>query len=474
MSKFGLQDLAAAIAKKHGLEQDKTEVLVKTFFETIEEGLYEDKSVKIKGLGTFKVVEVEPRESVNVNTGERVVIEGHEKINFSPEAALKDLVNKPFAQFETVVLNDGTDFSGLKNNPEELLENLDDDPFSMTENTEDGYERNSVKKPLKGEGTDTQVKENELSMDVLQEISETSDNEDVSIDESEPEDQEEPIHILSESPEETSMPETVVEDAPLEEKTITEEPVSQEQPADQPEVTDQNESVWEEESVTEKTVEKETGGHELEKEVSDEDESGEDESDEDEGDETKKSHKINDTILIIVIALVCFVGGYMTSAFFTLDNLISIFNSEQVEKSVAQKKVSTPPIEKPVAVTKANPVQKNAGDQPKVNENAVSTPSKEVPVEKSQPKKNSTNFDSEKYDNANRQVKYGAYRIVGVDKTIKLKLGQTLSYIAQRDFGSKEMLCYILALNGMNADTQVKEGQTILIPKLELRHKREK
>ena len=134
MSKFGLQDLAAAIAKKHGLEQDKTEVLVKTFFETIEEGLYEDKSVKIKGLGTFKVVEVEPRESVNVNTGERVVIEGHEKINFSPEAALKDLVNKPFAQFETVVLNDGTDFSGLKNNPEELLENLDDDPFSMTEN----------------------------------------------------------------------------------------------------------------------------------------------------------------------------------------------------------------------------------------------------------------------------------------------------------------------------------------------------
>jgi nucleoid DNA-binding protein len=206
MSKFGLQDLAAAIAKKHGLEQDKTEVLVKTFFETIEEGLYEDKSVKIKGLGTFKVVEVEPRESVNVNTGERVVIEGHEKINFSPEAALKDLVNKPFAQFETVVLNDGTDFSGLKNNPEELLENLDDDPFSMTENSEDGYERNSVKKPSKGEGADTPVEENEPSMDVLQEISETSDNEDVSIDESEPEDQEEPIHILSESPEETSIP----------------------------------------------------------------------------------------------------------------------------------------------------------------------------------------------------------------------------------------------------------------------------
>ena len=84
MSKFGLQDLAAAIAKKHGLEQDKTEVLVKTFFETIEEGLYEDKSVKIKGLGTFKVVEVEPRESVNVNTGERVVIEGHEKIKGKP------------------------------------------------------------------------------------------------------------------------------------------------------------------------------------------------------------------------------------------------------------------------------------------------------------------------------------------------------------------------------------------------------
>ena len=470
MSKFGLQDLAAAIAKKHGLEQDKTEVLVKTFFETIEEGLYEDKSVKIKGLGTFKVVEVEPRESVNVNTGERVVIEGHEKINFSPEAALKDLVNKPFAQFETVVLNDGTDFSGLKNNPEELLENLDDDPFSMTENSEDGNERDSAKEPTNEVEAETPVEESEPSTDALQEIDEISDNEDVSMDESEAEDQEDPIHILSESPEETSVPETVAEDALLEEKAITEEPVSQEKPADQSEVADENESVLEEEPVSEKTAEEKTEDHESEKEESDEKESDGDEV----SDETKKSHKINDTILIIVIALVCYVGGYMTSAFFTLDNLISIFNPEQVEKPVIQKKVSTPPTEKPVAVTKVNPVQKNADDQPKVKENAVSTPSKEVPVEKSQPKKNSTNFDSEKYDNANRQVKYGAYRIVGVDKTIKLKLGQTLSYIAQRDFGSKEMLCYILALNGMNADTQVKEGQTILIPKLELRHKREK
>lgn len=468
MSKFGLQDLAAAIAKKHGLEQDKTEVLVKTFFETIEGGLYEDKSVKIKGLGTFKVVEVEPRESVNVNTGERVVIEGHEKINFSPEAALKDLVNKPFAQFETVVLNDGTDFSGLNNNPEELLENLDDDPFSMTENPEDGNESDSVKEPSKEVETETSVEESESSTDNSQEISETDDNEDVSIEESEVEEQEEPIHILSESPEETSVSEAVVEAAPLEEKAITEEPVSQEQPADQSEVADKNESILEEESVLEKIVKEETEDHESKKEVSDEDESDDDEV----SDVTKKSHKINDTILIIVIALVCYVGGYMTSAFFTLDNLISIFNSEQVEKPVIKKKVSTHPTEKPVAVTKANPVQKNASDHPKVKENKVSTPSKEVSVEKSQPKKNSTNFDSEKYDNANRQVKYGAYRIVGVDKTIKLKSGQTLSYIAQRDFGSKEMLCYILALNDMNADTQVKEGQTILIPKLELRHKR--
>jgi nucleoid DNA-binding protein len=453
MNKFGLQDLAAAIAEKHGLEHDKAEILVKTFFETIEDGLKGDKSVKIKGLGTFKIVEVEPRESVNVNTGGRVIIEGHEKINFSPEAALRDLVNKPFAQFETVVLNDGTDFSELKNTTDDLLENLNDDPFSVTENIEGRNEFNSSKE-LEGDlVTESTVEKGDPLTDSSEKINESQEEETLNI-ESETEDQEEPIHILSELSEETVVSNAVVEDNPSKEKTIIEEQIPQKEFIDQSNATDKNKLILEETSVEEEN-----------KDDNLKQESGDD----------KKNHTINETILILVIALVCYAGGYMTSAFFPLDKLLSIFNPVPVEKPVIQKKVSSPVVKKKsVAMADVNPAMKNAGTQAKVEENEVTTSHQEkISVEKSQPKDHN-NFDSEKYDKENRQVRYGAYRIVGVAKTIKLKYGQTLNYIAKRDFGSKDMLCYILALNEMNADSQVKEGQTILIPKLELRHKKEK
>jgi len=458
MSKFGLQDLAAAIVKKHGLEQDKAEMMVKVFFETVENGLNEDKYVKVKGLGTFKVIEVEPRESVNVNTGERVIIEGHEKINFSPEAALKDLVNKPFSQFETVVLNDGTDFSGLNNATEKLLENLNDDPFAMTENAEDGNGTDYSKESTGEFATENTVEKSDSMNDSSQEVNEIQE-EDVLTIKTETEDQEEPIHILSESPEKTIMPEVAVENNLSKEEPTAEDHISEKQLIDKSITTDKKDSFLEEEQVLEKSVEKDTK-EENDLEV------------ESIGD--KKSSTINDTILIIVIAIVCYVGGYMTSAFFPLDKLLSVFGGAQVEKPVIQKKFSPHIAKKPAAITKVNPAVKNASGQSKVKENADSAPHKEMSIEKSQHINSNGNFDSEKYDKANRQVRYGAYRIVGVAKTIKLKNGQTLNSIAKRDFGSKEMLCYILALNEMNAVTQVKEGQTILIPKLELRHKKEK
>lgn len=113
MAKNSIQFLSDALVTKHGLRAEEADQFVLSFFNLISEGLYRDKIVKVKGLGTFKIVEVRDRESVNVNNGERVVIEGHGKVSFTPDAVMKDLVNRPFAQFETVVLNDDVDLEAL-------------------------------------------------------------------------------------------------------------------------------------------------------------------------------------------------------------------------------------------------------------------------------------------------------------------------------------------------------------------------
>lgn len=109
-----LQDLAQSLAAKNGIQRKDAEAFVKAFFETISEGILQDKIVKIKGFGTFKMIEVQDRESVNVNTGERIVIPGHSKISFTPDSELKDQVNKPFALFQTVVINEGTSLDDME------------------------------------------------------------------------------------------------------------------------------------------------------------------------------------------------------------------------------------------------------------------------------------------------------------------------------------------------------------------------
>lgn len=110
MSKLNISDLCSVLVTKNGLQDSEAQGFVKTMFDIIQEGLEEDKIVKVKGLGTFKIIEVDDRESINVNTGERVLIAGHSKVTFTPDSVMKEIVNKPFSQFETVILNDGVDF----------------------------------------------------------------------------------------------------------------------------------------------------------------------------------------------------------------------------------------------------------------------------------------------------------------------------------------------------------------------------
>lgn len=114
MAKISIADLAGVIAKQRKLSTKDVEKFISAMFLVVDKGLDADRLVKIKGLGTFKVTSVKPRESINVNTGARVVIEGHDKVSFTPDTSMRDLINKPFAQFETVVLKDDVDFSDIE------------------------------------------------------------------------------------------------------------------------------------------------------------------------------------------------------------------------------------------------------------------------------------------------------------------------------------------------------------------------
>ena len=121
-NKINLQQLAKTLAQKTNVAQKDAEVFLKEFFDSIVQNVTSDKLVKIKGLGTFKLIEVLDRESVNVNTGERIVIPGHSKLSFTPEPTLKDLINKPFADFQTTVINEGTSIEEMERIPQDEVE----------------------------------------------------------------------------------------------------------------------------------------------------------------------------------------------------------------------------------------------------------------------------------------------------------------------------------------------------------------
>ena len=149
MGKLTIQEIAAVLQQRNGFDKREANLFVSTLFQIIQERLETDGIVKIKGLGTFKMIDVEARESVSVRTGERVVIGGHAKVTFTPDATMKELVNRPFSQFETVVLNDGVEFSDLKEQVGDADDDLHDDQEEepLAEETSQAVEQ-SVEQPV--------------------------------------------------------------------------------------------------------------------------------------------------------------------------------------------------------------------------------------------------------------------------------------------------------------------------------------
>ena len=378
MAKTALQLIADAVAKKHKITVKEAEKFVSAIFDVVNEGLKTDKLVKVKGLGTFKVQAVKPRESVNVNTGERVLIEGHEKVSFTPDATMKELVNKPFAQFETVVLNDGVDFADIesKSNDEEKAENTDEIVVSAEEIANSDEEKIETKEEITAE-------------------------------------------IIDEKPAE-EVPQQAVE-IPMVAVKAKEEIAEEKE-------EEQKESVEEKETVVEVKAEAVEEQPEQVAEVPKEN-----------AFTIEKPKKINwllwSSVAFAVIAVMYFFGYKFGKDAALRDNKMAI--RTQAEDSLAEKTKTT-------AKQAATNTQKTTA---KAAQQATD--------------------EAEKYKkmSSDKRIRYGAYDIVGIEKTVVLKKGQTIQSYSRRALGP-DMVGYFQVLN--NATT-MSAGDTMKVPKVELR-----
>lgn len=439
-----IRDLAEVLVQKHQLDSRSAEMFLNVVIETIHEGLKNDRVVKVKGFGTFKLTAVRERESINVNTGERVVISSHDKVSFTPDAVLRDLVNKPFAQFDTVVLADGVDFEDM---PE--IDTEESDPIADE----------VVEMPVPAQ---EEAKVVAMQVEPKTELESVVEPEPVVEPELEPVQEAEPVAVAEPKPVAEPMPEPqpVIEpepeveqpepEAPAEEEV--EAPVVQETP-DVPE--DPEEPVIPEEPETPETPE------EPEEEQEEEQPDYISEFYDDENNECKKVFLMYAIIVNVIVAALFFVFGYYARS----TNLLGIEKETAVETAapaIEQAETTTPKAAETTAPAKAEEskpaIEKK--EEPSEEKKPVAEPKKE---DKSEVKAESTS----KYDSDPR-VRTGAYRIVGVANTITVKSGQTIKSISKTYLGAG-MECYVEAFNG--GITELKEGQTIKIPKLELKKK---
>ena len=464
MSKNSLNGLADKLAEKSGLSQIEAELFIRKMFDVCHQGLAADKIVKMRWLGTFKVTSVKERESVDVNTGERIVIEGRDKISFTPDNILKEIVNKPFAQFETVIVNDGVDFESIDKKYEDSLE--------------DEEQEESLEKPKPiievVEPTETPLP------DVVSE--ETTQAEAVS--------SSEPttsgvIDFLDvpENPSEDSSVVVVGEDSTIEPQTT----VSQEVPTEEisSSVSDDIQADSREENSNAE-IEAETDAEiEADDEV-----------------EIRRRHFIIPKYVVIIASftLLLLIGGL---GWFAFNYGQMAAQRDHLELQLAQYKTDKNVVAKPANVKSQEQLLQEkarqdslrmakANDAIKAAERADSLKSaavdKEISVknlkadEKSAELKKKSATDkkqdkaaehakvvSDKYDSDPR-VRTGAYRIVGVDQVVTVGEHQTLATLSKRYLGPG-MECYMEALNGTST---IKSGQKVKIPKLELKKKKAK
>ena len=447
-----IKDLAEILVQKHQLDSRSAEAFINAVIETIHEGLKNDRVVKVKGFGTFKLTAVRERESINVNTGERVVISGHDKVSFTPDAVLRDLVNKPFAQFDTVVLADGVDFEDM---PEVEIEDGDAAADEVAD-------------------IPASVKEEAKVVSEAPEVSvapEEPEPEDVGAPVAEPEVEVEPV--VEQKPEPEPVAEEPIAEEPIAEEPIAEEPVAMEESVVEVAQPEEMESPASPETLgsleSSETIENSASPastKEPEQEQNQEETPDYISEFYEDADGNKRMFLIYAIIVNVVVAALFFVFGYYARS----TNLLGI-EKEQAVETPAAPAVEKPDTTKQKTVEPAAPSK--ATEEPTVEKTEEKPVEESKPVaeqkkeEKPQPKAESTVESTSKYDNDPR-VRTGAYRIVGVANTVTVRSGQTIKSISKTYLGPG-MECYVEAFNG--GITELKEGQTIKIPKLALKKK---
>ena len=477
MSKSNISRLAKSISSKHGLTQAEAERFISKMFEVANEGLHEDKLLKIKWLGTFKVAPVKDRESVDVNTGERIVIEGRDKISFTPDNILKEIVNKPFAQFETVVVNDGVDFSDI------------DEKFSL---------QAVPAEPIAAEMPNTIGEQKTAEASIGQPESK-------SFDESKNTDEQK----VADQPTAEVYPSAEAQPMAEEQSMAGEQPMEEEQQM-QPLVGNTtgeqeslvNEDIFTKESSLVKNASDNEAGTSNEAVASNNAAMSDgavpsEEPAAEVGEEVHFHYLMIPKYLVAIICLVFVIllGGMGWFAF--------NFGKMQAQRDKLAMQLQT--IKKPTPVATKDSTQTSAEDSAalalkmKAQEDSIRMAETSKAVEMAEKSEQGrvegqalTNTSSSQigtsskgkgssqakgtapsdprssaYD-ADPRVRTGAYRIVGVAQTVTVKDGQSLASLSRLYLGPG-MECYVEAVNGKN---EVKVGQKVKIPKLELKRKK--
>lgn len=468
MAKTALQLIADTVAKKHKITVKDAEKFVSAMFDVMNEGLKTDKLVKVKGLGTFKVQAVKPRESVNVNTGERVLIEGHDKVSFTPDATMKELVNKPFAQFETVVLNDGVDFTDIdsKYENEATLENADETtvstnnaaiPDTKVVSLNEEETTDSTNETANGAQETTIEQYTSTVKDSVETVSEPEKDHEMVVAKQEVaiETEAEPIKNTSETTEEEPIP--LVETQPeniAEEPTVTAEtPVATEQKLEDANQT-QPENIAEEPIATPETPvateqklesANQTQPENIVKEpiATPETPVATEQKQEETAEKPKKINWLMwSAIGFFVIAIMYFFGYKFGKDAALRDNAVA---------------VSAQPKSKPTAKAKQTKQHSSA--------KVVQTTTKQIQPTPKQVQSPIDDTEKFKQLSNDKRIRYGAYDIIGIEKVVVLKKGQTMQSYSRKALGP-DMVAYFQVLN--NATTMA-AGDTMKVPKVELR-----
>ena len=420
MNKLTLNNIAKVLVEKNGLEPKEAMTFTTAMFDLIHDRLNEEGIVKVKGLGTFKMIRVEARESINVRTGERVLIDSHAKITFTPDAVMKELVNKPFSQFETVVLNDDVEFTDMKS-----------------------------------EETTDETNNSEQSESLVDVVSEGGTPEPA------PEPAPEPVAEVAPEPAPVVAPEPVAEVAPEPAPVVAPEPVAEPTPEPAPVVAP--EPVAEVAPEPTPVVAPEPTREVPEPTVPSADEESEENTSavqtcyEEDEEESHWHRNIGWAFLVLVLMAASAVGGYL-------------YGVGQIPSQTAMADT--------VSAVKVNPVVTDTlvKDSLKADSVAVKTEAKheDKAASEEQPQEKTSQNLHDKYAEMDARVRTGAYKITGLDREVKVRAGDNLKRIARRELGSDDMVCYIEVFNKMNASAELKEGQTIKIPALKLKKKKQR